>query len=57
VPRDGDDASFFARGQGGQIVYVDPALDLVTVVTGDPRTSRGNPYDLVPYAIAPAAAD
>ena len=57
VPREVDHASFFARGYGGQVVYVDRALDLVVVVTSDPETGRWNADDLVEYAVVPAAGD
>jgi CubicO group peptidase (beta-lactamase class C family) len=57
APRDNDNGSFLARGQGGQVIYVDPALDVVAVVTCDPETSRGDPAELVEFAILPAAED
>ena len=56
VPRQAEHA-FFARGYGGQVVYVDRALDLVAVVTSDPETGRWNAEDLVEYAVVPAAGD
>lgn len=49
--------AFFARGYGGQLVYVDPRRDLVVVVTSDPATPRGDVVDLVAAAILPAAGD
>ena len=55
VPRQADHAPFFARGYGGQVVYVDRALDLVVVVTSDPETGRWDADDLVQYAVVPAA--
>lgn len=57
VPRQNEDGAFFARGYGGQVIYVDPALDLVTVVTSDPETPRGDVSDLVEAAVIPAAGD
>jgi CubicO group peptidase (beta-lactamase class C family) len=57
VPRQNDDGSFFARGYGGQVIYVDPALDLVTVVTSDPQAPRGDVSELVEAAVLPAAGD
>jgi hypothetical protein len=57
VPGDVAHGSFFARGYGGQLVYVDRALDLVAVVTSDPETPRGDVEDLVRYAVVAAAAD
>jgi CubicO group peptidase (beta-lactamase class C family) len=57
VPRQNEDGSFFARGYGGQLIYVDPALDLVTVVTSDAETPRGDVSDLVENAVLPAADD
>jgi CubicO group peptidase (beta-lactamase class C family) len=57
VPQQAEHAPFFARGYGGQVVYVDRALDLVVVVTSDPETGRWNADDLVEYAVVPAAGD
>jgi CubicO group peptidase (beta-lactamase class C family) len=57
APRDDNTGSFLARGRGGQVIYVDPALDLVAVVTCDPEVPRGDAADLVEAAILPAAAD
>jgi CubicO group peptidase (beta-lactamase class C family) len=52
-----EEGAFFARGAGGQTVYVHPRLDLVAVVTSDPETPKGNADDLVEFAILPAAED
>ena len=57
VPPQDEDGAFFARGYGGQVIYVDPALDLVTVVTSDAETPRGDVSDLVENAVLPAARD
>jgi CubicO group peptidase (beta-lactamase class C family) len=57
VPRQDEHGAFFARGYGGQLIYVDPALDLVTVVTSDAETPRGDVSDLVENAVIPAAGD
>jgi CubicO group peptidase (beta-lactamase class C family) len=57
VTRDDDERSFFARGYGGQLVHVNPALDLVTVVTSDTEAPRGPDEDFVETAVVLAARD
>jgi CubicO group peptidase (beta-lactamase class C family) len=57
VSTDTEHPAFFARGYGGQLVHVVPDLDLVTVVTSDPESPRGDPEDLVQQAVVRAAAD
>jgi CubicO group peptidase (beta-lactamase class C family) len=45
---------FFARGYGGQFIYVVPDLDLVTVVTSDAETRGVDPQILITRTIVPA---
>jgi CubicO group peptidase (beta-lactamase class C family) len=40
VAVEGGYRTFFARGLGGQFIYVVSDLDLVTVITSDPDTGR-----------------
>ncbi|WP_339273063.1 serine hydrolase [Paenibacillus sp. FSL W8-0426] len=44
---------YYARGFGGQYVYVVPALELVTVLTNDKRKRDKPPLDVFPRLIAP----
>lgn len=54
VAIEGGHRTFFARGYGGQFIYVVPDLDLVTVVTSDPETSGLDPKILIMRTIVPA---
>jgi CubicO group peptidase (beta-lactamase class C family) len=56
VKTDTDRRDFFARGRGGQLIYVVPDLDLVIVVTCDPE-SGGNPENLISQTIVPAVTN
>jgi CubicO group peptidase (beta-lactamase class C family) len=53
VANEGDHHTFSARGYGGQLIYVVPDLDLVTVITSDPEKG-GNPENLITQTIIPA---
>ena len=44
---------YYARGFGGQYVYVVPELELVTVLTNDKRKKEKPPIDVFPRLIAP----
>lgn len=44
---------YYARGFGGQYVYVVPELELVTVLTNDKRKKEKPPMDVFPRLIAP----
>ncbi|WP_334071435.1 MULTISPECIES: serine hydrolase [Paenibacillus] len=44
---------FYARGFGGQFVYVVPSLDIVVVLTDDKRKKDRSPVDLFRRHIAP----
>ncbi|MEC0127578.1 serine hydrolase domain-containing protein [Paenibacillus pabuli] len=44
---------YYARGFGGQFVYIVPALELVTVLTNDKRKKEKPPLDVFPKRIAP----
>ena len=44
---------YYARGFGGQFVYVVPELELVTVLTNDKRKKEKPPLDVFPRLIAP----
>lgn len=48
------DRTFFARGYGGQLIYVVPELDLVIVVTSDPDAGGLDPKTLISQTILPA---
>jgi CubicO group peptidase (beta-lactamase class C family) len=47
--------AFFARGRGGQLIYVVPDLDMVLVVTSDPEAAGLDPKILITQTIVPAA--
>ncbi|OPG96017.1 serine hydrolase [Chryseobacterium mucoviscidosis] len=47
---------FYARGFGGQFVYIVPALELVAVLTNDKRKKEKPPLDVFPRLIAPQLA-
>lgn len=44
---------YYARGFGGQFVYIVPQLELVTVLTNDKRKKEKPPLDVFPRLIAP----
>jgi len=44
---------YYARGFGGQFVYIVPELELVTVLTNDKRKKEKPPLDVFPRLIAP----
>lgn len=44
---------YYARGFGGQYVYIVPELELVTVLTNDKRKKEKPPLDVFPRLIAP----
>lgn len=44
---------FYARGYGGQFVYVVPGLDVVVVLTQDPQRHKKQPVDVFRERIAP----
>ncbi|MGQ8873015.1 serine hydrolase domain-containing protein [Paenibacillus sp. TSA_86.1] len=44
---------YYARGFGGQYVYVVPELELVTVLTNDKRKKEKPPIDVFPRLIVP----
>lgn len=44
---------YYARGFGGQFVYIVPALELVAVLTNDKRKKEKPPLDVFPKRIAP----
>ncbi|WP_440109569.1 serine hydrolase domain-containing protein [Paenibacillus sp. QZ-Y1] len=44
---------YYARGFGGQFVYVVPELELVTVLTNDKRKKEKPPLDVFPRLLAP----
>jgi CubicO group peptidase (beta-lactamase class C family) len=46
--------SFFAQGYGGQLIWVDPRLDLVAVITSDADQERNDARNLVGESIIPA---
>ncbi len=53
--------AFFARGYGGQLIYVIPQLDLVAVIVSE-APGRGelvpmSPDGLIDYAVVPAVED
>ena len=48
------DRTFFARGYGGQLIYVVPELDLVIVVTSDLDAGGLDPKTLISQTILPA---
>ncbi len=54
VATEGNHRTFSARGHGGQIIYVVPDLDLVTVITSDPENENLNPQNLITQTIIPA---
>jgi CubicO group peptidase (beta-lactamase class C family) len=54
---DGDHPAFFARGYGGQTIYVVPDLDLVTVVTNDPERPGTDGASVARSIVVPAAED
>jgi CubicO group peptidase (beta-lactamase class C family) len=62
LTRLGDHATAYARGYGGQMLYVIPSLELTIVVTSDPtRPARSAGYvgdlrALVAEEIVPAVA-
>ncbi|WP_228469447.1 serine hydrolase domain-containing protein [Paenibacillus sp. JNUCC31] len=47
---------YYARGFGGQFVYIVPALELVAVLTNDKRKKEKPPLDVFPKRIAPQLA-
>jgi CubicO group peptidase (beta-lactamase class C family) len=47
---------YYARGFGGQFVYIVPALELVVVLTNDKRKKEKPPLDVFPKQIAPQLA-
>ena len=49
--------TFFARGFGGQFIYVVPELDLVVVVTSDPDSGGLDPKILISRTIVPAVTE
>ena len=58
VETEADHRVFFARGYGGQMIYVVPDLNLVTVVTSDPdRALHRGAIDLITQAIIPAVTN
>jgi CubicO group peptidase (beta-lactamase class C family) len=56
--RTGDVASFFTSGNGGNFIFVVPALDLVVVFTGSNYDSpKGDaPFDIMATRVVPAAS-
>ncbi|WP_416295355.1 serine hydrolase domain-containing protein [Paenibacillus illinoisensis] len=48
---------YYARGFGGQFVYIVPQLELVTVLTNDKRKKEKPPLDVFPRLIAPQLID
>ncbi|WP_337031021.1 serine hydrolase [Paenibacillus illinoisensis] len=44
---------YYARGFGGQFVYIVPELEIVTVLTNDKRKKEKPPLDVFPKLIAP----
>jgi CubicO group peptidase (beta-lactamase class C family) len=48
--------TFYARGYGGQLIYVVPDKDLVVVVTSDPEAGGLDPRILITQTILPAIA-
>ena len=56
VDTDAEHRTFSARGRGGQLIYVIPDLDLVTVITCDPEKG-GNPENLITQTIIPAVTN
>lgn len=44
---------YYARGFGGQFVYIVPALELVVVLTNDKRKKEKPPLDVFPRLVAP----
>jgi CubicO group peptidase (beta-lactamase class C family) len=53
----GDVMSFFTSGNGGNFIFVVPALDLVVVFTGSNYDSSGSdaPHDIMASRVVPAA--
>jgi CubicO group peptidase (beta-lactamase class C family) len=57
IANEGDHHAFYARGYGGQLIYVVPDLDLVAVVTSDPdRGAHSGAGDLITQTIIPAVS-
>jgi CubicO group peptidase (beta-lactamase class C family) len=54
---DADHPAFFARGYGGQTIYVVPDLDLVTVVTNDTERPGTDGASVARSIVVPAAED
>jgi CubicO group peptidase (beta-lactamase class C family) len=54
---EGGHRTFSARGHGGQIIYVVPDLDLVTVITSDPENENLSPQNLITQTILPAVTN
>jgi hypothetical protein len=46
--------TFSARGRGGQLIYVVPDLDPLTVITSDVETGGVDPKVLIARTIVPA---
>ena len=57
VDTEGGHRTFSARGHGGQIIYVVPDLDLVTVITSDPENENLSPQNLITQTILPAVTN
>jgi CubicO group peptidase (beta-lactamase class C family) len=51
VGTEGDQRTFFARGYGGQFIYVIPNLDLVAVITSEPEAQGLDPKTLITQTV------